>query len=379
MISIDDLMKPVTAAETYERFLSNLETLEVPARSWRVGGSLRTILRVIATNYAELSAVVSAAIRAGFLETAEGGWLTLLARYVFGEERQAATQAAGVLHLVNSGGGVYSFSAGQMRALHSVSGKAYVNTAAFSLGAGGTVDVSIAAVEIGSGANAGPNEIQDLETVMLGVSVTNPAAVVGVDEEKDSDLRKRCRDKLGLLSNGGPRRAYSYAARVATRSDGRPTQVNRVVVSRSSSGGLVSLVLASADGAVIADDVAAVTASVETLARPDCVKVSVVSATVVPIARDLTVWAVGSEFQSAAIEAAVRAAVVTWVSSYPIGGFAKPPSEQGYFFAASLGGVVKAADASIYAVDGVGADVALGPGQVASLTITVVVRVVGES
>lgn len=376
MNSITDLMTSVTATETYERYLSSLETLGVSARSWRVGGALRTILRVIASNFAEMSAVVAQFAKGAYLETAEGGWLTLLAQYVYGETRLVATQAKGTLRMVNSGGGVYSFAADQMRVLHSVSGKAYRNTTAFTLTAGQTLDIEIAAVELGTDSNAGPNEITELETTMLLVTVTNPASVVGTDDETDADLRTRCRDKLATLSNGGPRRAYSYAIRVAKRTDGTPVLINRIRASSSSSTGQVNIIVASANGAAVADDITAATSSVNTIARPDCVTVSVVSATTVAIARDLTVWALQSDVTATELEARIREAVATAVSTYPIGGFVKLPSTQGWWFSAFLAGTVKASDPSIYAVDGVGADVALDTDEVPLVTLTISVRLV---
>jgi len=378
MIGISDLLSEVTAKETYERYLSNLERLGVPARSWRIGGSLRTILQVIATNYAELSAVVVALSRAGFLETAEKSWLTLLARSVFGEQRQGATQATGLLRLTNSGGGLYSWQPGQLIALHSINGKSYLNTTQVDLMPGQTRDAPIASREFGSGSNAGPGEIVDLETKMLGVSVSNPAAVVGVDEETDPMLRARCRDKLGTLSNGGPRRAFSYAAKTAKKSDGRPTDVNRVFVSRSSSTGEVHVLVASKSGAVSAEDLIAVRASVEALARPDCVTVFVASAAIANIGRDVVVWLQGTQIDVVAVEVALRVAAQAWVSAYPIGGFTKPPATQGWWFAAGLAGTLKAAHASVYDVDGTGADVALNGGEVPSLKLGVTLRVVSE-
>ena len=61
--------------------------------------------------------IMAEAIRAGFLETARGPWLTLLARNMFGVERGEATFATGEIQLTNGGGGVFSFNPDEVRFL----------------------------------------------------------------------------------------------------------------------------------------------------------------------------------------------------------------------------------------------------------------------
>ena len=95
--------------------LAALELLQIPARSWRVANPLRVILRVVATMYAGFTTVFVALIKSGFLDYAETGWLTLLARYVYGVERVTADFATGEVTLTNSGGGIYPFAAGELR------------------------------------------------------------------------------------------------------------------------------------------------------------------------------------------------------------------------------------------------------------------------
>jgi len=62
------------------------------------------------------------------------------------------------------------------------------------------------------------------------------------------------------------------------------------------------------------------------------------------------------------------------ISGYPIGGIPKPPATQGYLWTTTIDGTIKAAHPSIYAVDGLGSDLAMSAGQVATLATTLTIR-----
>ncbi|MBX3218924.1 MAG: baseplate J/gp47 family protein [Labilithrix sp.] len=323
---------------------------------------------------------MAAAIRAGFLETAQGPWLTLLAQHVFNVARREATFATGELLFTNTGGGIYAFNADEVRALWADEGKAYTNAEPFTLNPAESKLVAIRAVEVGAASSAPPGAITSLETFILGVAVTNPEAVVGSDAETDDELRTACRNKLAALSVRGPRDAYAFAVREARRPDGSAVDINRQQVSPSSSTGVVTVYLASPSGAPSSTDIEYVAASIEAIARPDSVTVVVLPAVEVPLTRTLTVWAKRTSGVSANdIRAAVESALVSEIRAYPIGGIPKPPSTQGYLYGDFISGVVKSAHVSIYDVDGVGGDVALGPGEVATLATTITVRIVEVS
>lgn len=381
MISIDDLLTPVTEDQVNENFLSSMEVLNIPARSWRTGGALRTMLRVVARTYANFSVVMVSVLAGSFLEKSVGGWLTLLAYYVYGITRPAATYATGFARLSNASGLAYAFGISELRLINPTTKKAYFNTSPITLNPGDVlVAVAIQSVEQGTSNNASPGQISALESIVLGVTVTNVDAVVGQDEMKDPDLRQLCRDKLGTLSNGGPRRAYSYAVRSATRLDGTLTNVNRLTISPSSSLGRVVIYVAAPSGAPDPLDVGYVRASVEALARPDAVTAIVVAATEVAVARTLIVWATSRDGLSvASLASAVNTKLVAALSTYPIGGIAKPPSLQGYLYADYLTAIAKSADVSIFDIDGSGADIALNAGEVATLATVLDVRIVPVS
>lgn len=380
LIALDELITPLTEEQVLERFLSILETYQVPARSWRKGGSLRTILRAVARTYSDLTKLMAAFIKSGFLEHAEGDWLTLLARYVYGVERKSATYATGQVTLTNTGGGLFPFGAEQLRLLKTVSStvkKAYVNTEAFTLNPGETRTITVRAVEPGTTSNANVGEINAAATPMYSVGIANAEPILGIDAETDPELREACIDKLGTLSVGGVRGAYKFAASRATRPDGTPVNINRIFVSEESSIGVVDIFCASPSGAADPSDIGYVRDAVEEVARPDSVTANVAAATPVPVERSLVVWAKAAPGVTGDdIKASALAALATLSRTYPVGGERKPPATERYLFADNISGTAKAVHAAIFDVDGEGDDKLLEKNEVAVLVPTVEVRLV---
>ncbi|XYH94941.1 hypothetical protein ACMHYB_45090 [Sorangium sp. So ce1128] len=98
-IPVDELVSAQSADEVFDLLLSMLEQMQVPARSWRKASALRTILRasaIVAGNWTSLCAAIA---KFGFLDKADGPWLTLLASYVYGVDRKAATFATFRAHV----------------------------------------------------------------------------------------------------------------------------------------------------------------------------------------------------------------------------------------------------------------------------------------
>lgn len=387
MITVDELLTPSTEDEILDGFLSSLESMGIPARSWRRGGTARTILRYVAALYAAFTVLMVSMFQAGFLPTASGGFLTVLARYVYGVERITARYATGEVTVTNSGGGVYSFGIGAFIVVDSETGKSYANVSAFSIGSMTDVTIDVQALELGSASNAPPTKIDTLGTAYAGLSVSNDAAVVGQDEELDDDLRQRCRDALAAMSPAGPRGAYAFAISSATLPSGLPTNVNRARISPYSSTGRVDIVLASAAGPVSAADIDAVIASIEERVRPDTDTVNVASAVTIADTRTLTIWAKKTKgIDAAAIENAVDNAEINFIEHYPIGGRTKIGQTQGYLFKGSIEEAGKApydgiSDAdraalnTIWLVESTGTDLPLATNQVATMAVSIVVRI----
>lgn len=384
LLAIDDLVTPITEDEVLEEFLEIIETMGLPARSWRKGGARRVILRAVARVYAGFSKEIADWIKGGFLDWAEKSWLTLLAYYVYGVERTPPGYASGVLTFDNSeGGGLWGpFEIGTVRARNPVTRKVYQNAEVFTVNPGEVLTgISFTAVEAGSASSAAPGGISELETTMEGVVVTNPASFAASDGDSDPDLRQKCRNKLGALSMRGPRAAYAYAITTATRLDGSPVDINRYRRVLNDGKGIVTYYVASPSGAPLPDDIDRIKERIEEVARPDTVKVVLEAATPVALTKTITVWAIRQDGVAAAdIKKAVEDALVAAVKSYPIGGIDKPPtSSQGYLYGDWVAGIAKGAAPSIYDVDGSDEDLALDLGEVATLATTVDVRIVEAS
>lgn len=381
MRTIEQLTTTPTADETFDTMIGWLVAQGVPADKWRQGGVGRSILRAVAQVYVLLASLITLINGAGYLETATGDFLTLLARYVYGVERVVATFASGTVTLTNSGGGVYTWNPGELVVRNSVTKKLYRNTAIVTLLAGATLTgVAVEALELGTASNAGAGEVSELAVVAAGVTVTNPSPIVGVDEQIDESLRAECLAKLGALSMAGPRGAYSYAIQSA-KNGGVPVNVNRWVISPASSTGVVSVRVASPSGAADAGDVTAIADSIENVARPDSVTLDLATVTTATYAYPLVVWARATPGVTAAsLQTKVLAALASYAASYPIGGLRKPPSSQGYLYDDSVQAVAKSADPLIFAVDSTGgADLPLSFGQVPIITSTVDVRLVATA
>ncbi len=379
MIPIDQLFQAQTKDEVREQLLSLIETVGVPARSWRKGGALSTILTYVAALIAALTAVMVTAIRSMFLDTSEGFWLTQLAYYVYGVTRIDATFATGKVSFTNTSATTYTKQIGEVRVFNPTTKKTYTNTEIVTI-PGLAVDVRFAfqAVEQGSASSSASASVTSIETTMLGVTCTNPDAIVGSDPESDADLRQACRDKTATLSPNGPRAAYAYFARRTKRIDGSAVDINRVTVTKDSSVGVVTVYLASPSGAPVGSDVTAVADNLYNNCVPDGQRADVFAATPVTLSLpSVVVYARKESGQTAeALKAGVLAALVALQRDYPIGGLKKGPGLPGYLFGDKISGVITGSSPAIFDVDGVGSDLLLTAGQVASINATVTVNLV---
>jgi Baseplate J-like protein len=389
-IQFSDLLTTQTSAQVRTTLVGALKTLGIPADQWNAGGALSVMLTVIATTYAMLTVLMAQAIGSGFLPTASGQWLTLLAYYVYGVTRPGGTFANGQVTLTNTAGGSFVYGAQQVVFLDTVNGQTYLNIDPLSLvGVGATATIAIQCQASGTIGSAAPGEINALVTQMPGVTVANASAVVGLDPMTDANLRTLCLNRLAASSVRGPRNAYAYAIQVAVNSlTGAPVNVNRFSISRSSHTGIVSIVVASPSGVPLSTDVAGVVTSIESGvpglvppfsgARPDCVTVNTTAAIGVPYSKVLTLWTIATAGVSAAQSAAAAAAALTtYLESYPVGGVTT--DEGSGLFASGIAAAISAgAPAPLITVEGasasLGSDVALAlvAGQVATNSVSTI-------
>lgn len=375
-MSIQTLLSPMTSQQVRQSWVNQLVTLGIPADQWVAGGVASTILTIIATTFASFQNLIVQAISSGFLNTASGQWLVLLAFYVYGVVAPAATFASGQLTLTNSGGGVYNFAPFTATFLNPSTGKTYQNVTAISLNGPSTQTITIQCTVAGTQGNAAPASITQLVTTMLDVTCSNASAVLGSDAITDANLRQLCLNKLGTLSVRGPASAYAYAVSTATgASSGMPVNINRSRISASSSTGTVTVYVASPSGPASADDVDGVINNIAIVAQPDAVVVNVVDATGVAYSNSVSAWCALNGVAASTMTTAIENALDTYFENFPIGGLTTDAGTG--LFATGIDGVIGQAivDAGGTPVSVEGTtDLALVPGQVATNNIALTLR-----
>lgn len=388
-LSVTDLFTATSAADIRQSMVDNLVAVGVPADQWVKGGVASTMLTVISILMALTSSAIASIINGFFLPTATGISLKLLATYMYGITLPEATFASGNVVLTNTGGGSYSQAIGSYTALNPTTKVTYTNSAAFTLAPSSTATVPMTATTVGSAGNAAPGAINTNVTSLLGVTVTNPAALAGVDAPSDASIRTLCINKLGALSVRGVRTAYAYAVQTALNSTtGAPVNINRWSISAASHTGTVTTYVASPSGVPATDDVTGVATNIELIARPEAVTAIVTAATALSYAPTVVVWAsLAAGTTATDAKTAIDAALITFIATYPIGGVlatddANPSSPiQGLFGAGVYGIIAEAiADLGGKMLSAQGAtDLVLTAAQVATNSITTSVRVIAPT
>ncbi len=378
MLPIDALIEPLTEEQVKATIYTLLAALGITTTSWKRGGVTRTLIAVLAMVIAGFTLLMAAAIRGTILELATGGWLTLLARYVYGVERITATFAETGVTLANSGGGEYSLDPGDLIVLNTTSGKTYKNVNSIALGSMQTLTgVRVRAVEPGSEGNAASGQIDGFETPLLGVTVTNPEAAVGIDEQDDVSLRQDCADARAALSPFGPSEAYKYFAKRVpggaplTRADGSTIGVNRTQVTIDNLGGAITVFVATASGDVAGDvntpgdDLYVVDQNLRTWAMPAGVTLTTQNANAVDLTVQYNVWADAASGLSANdVKQKIDAALTAYFATFSLGGATRNGTNY-YAFLSKIQGLIESADPSILSVSLPAplGDVAMDPGD----------------
>jgi Baseplate J-like protein len=386
-ITLADLLTAVTADQAEATILAVCKTFGLPVTSWQSGGIARTIIKVMAKVYAAFTTLIVLAVGGGFLDYSAGGWLTLLAKNVYNVDRISAffVAAKDGIQLTNAAGGQYLIEPGDLTFSATLGGvkKTFKNTSGGLLdivgNPGAVLTLDIQAEEVGAASSAAPGTILTLETVLLGVSVTNPIAVLGQDEELDPALRERCRDSLGALSPNGPKAAYRYIAKSAKFPDGTSCGVTKVKIPTPPGDGSLVVYVAGDSGAItgnvgdLSTALGIVEDDIQNKVVPEGVgPVGVVSAANHAIAITYTVYvdqAAGLTTQ--AVKDLVQAALVAFFKALPINGIA------GYVRVnALIGAIENASPYILYAtIASPGADVVIATSEVPTLgaiTATVV-------
>jgi phage-related baseplate assembly protein len=377
-----DLVKPVTVEEAQAAVYEILASLGIATSAWKTGSVPRSMVRALSIVYSSLSELQADGIKSGFLQLAVGPWLTLKAYYDYAVERLEAAAATGPVTFTNASAYEYNELAGDVTVAASSTRKNYRTLDALNLPAHSTRTVFVVAVESGTGSTAAPGEIDTLVSTLLGVSVVNPDAIVGTDEEADQLLRERCSAKLGALSPNGAPDAYAFAARSARRPDGSSIGITRVQPSNDQLGN-VYVTIADGDGEVAPSDVVLVEEAIESVYRvvPLTVYAHVQSAIAVPVSVTADLWVHGSALSDADIQLLVSTALTNFFSLQPVGGNVIAPSTTGYIYLSALRSAIMDAVSTCFhcTISVPAADVALTSMQVAVFSLPVTVNVHQEA
>lgn len=369
-MTLTDLTTPLTRAQVESSVYAVLQALGVNTTTWKPGAVVRAIITAYCYVVAAFTTWSSNAVKAGFLLLSSGDWLRAAAKYDYGTDYIPATFATGAVTVVNSAGGIYDFAPGELvcSATLSVGGatttKYYHNTATVHVGANETVtNIAIQADEIGADSTAGAGAINALVPGYPGLSVSNPLAVVGTDDETDASLTARALQAASAVSPAGPADAYRYVAlSTLSPTSGAPV-ANRVSVI---AGNPVQVYVLGPSGAVTGSlgdpttDLGAIEKALLVKVLPLGVGLTLASGTTYTLTFSYTLSIYQSAYSDAELNSKVQAALGRFVAATPIGG--NPPSGLVYLDALKAT-IVEAVPGCFHCTVSLGSDIPLATGQ----------------
>jgi len=196
------LFTPASERELFDLSTSVATGVGLPVSTWQVGDPTLTGLTCLASRLAAVEKSVAGYFASGFLSSASGDWLTLLAWEHFRVLRVSDSYATGIATISNSTTTKFSWEPNGLTLKNRSTGRTYKNSATVTLLPGSSVVLSYVAEESGSGSTALANSL-DLQLSIKGVAVESSAAAIGVDEQSDASLRLDCVAKLSGLSPNG--------------------------------------------------------------------------------------------------------------------------------------------------------------------------------
>jgi len=336
MISMSDLLTPITKDEAKTAIYGVLATLGCSTTGWFVGGVVRAIVGTVAIVVAAFSTLVCLLAQYGTRANSKGDWLTLHAQDVYNVARIGATFATGVLTIVKTGGAVYPLTPGDFR-IKNAAGKEFHNSGTLTLSGAATFSMDLIADEAGSGSNTNAGVTWTALTPLSGCVYSNAAPLIGSDAETDEALRARCHQKLDSLSPLGAPGAYDYFARSCGQG------VTRTLI--TASAGEVTAVVGTASGPIGAPELAAVDLAIQANAVPLGVTCTVSSALANSIEVNANVYVNYTSKSDTELQTAIFDALTVWMAKRPIGG-----DYGGKVYLDAISTEIKNSDPSIYHV-----------------------------
>lgn len=319
---LDTLTNPPSETTLVSQALALLAAAGFPVTSWQSGAVPRTLNAAASRVFADVYQVVEQIARGGFLDLATGAWLTRHARSRFSLERILATFTEGTLTLAcASGAGPINIGAAAL-VVSTASGKLYrsTNTSTVVVPDGGTASISVRAEGSGTTYNVASELLTTIVTpAAAGLSFTASAGAAwrtteARNEELDSELRTRCRDRWSTLAVYGCGTREAYRFNLTSAGQG----ITRVAFATPPGDGSLVIYVAGASGLVTNGQRDAAQAYID-------VRKPITDAPTVTHAGTTTVDLTGSSvrfkagYNISANRNAVQAAVRAYIDALPIG------------------------------------------------------------
>jgi hypothetical protein len=336
-LHIEDVISLTAASDIQDGVLSLCATAGLPTSSWQPGGVIRTMIAEISTVIAQRAVIDVEIAKGGFGDLASPEWAKLWAYQIYNVLFVSSATAKGYLQLTNTTSDPHTLQIGDLIVAHKTTGKTYRNQEVVEVAPLSTTSpFAIESDELGTASDAAPDEITVVvaPSALIGVTATNPAAVLGADEEKTEALVKRARAKLGHLSPRGPKGAYDYVARTpldqfeAVDDTGllvpTSTPITRSRTTLDPVTGNIIVFIATAGGAPTFDDVARVNAGIWRWAEPQGVTSSALAASEIAIDVSYRIW-VKTTLTAAQLTSIVNTALVSYLAGVDVGGVVIAP------------------------------------------------------
>jgi hypothetical protein len=346
MLSLSQLVTPVTEDEALETCLSILSQFGFNATTWQSGSVQLMIVRLFCRIYSAWTNTVAEVAAGGFTTLASTAFLRLLAKYFYDIDYIQAQPTIGQFLLTSSAGApVHTFVAGDVIVANVASGEegiSYTCTEGGTLNPGSTLSIEFKADVAGADANLAPDTALFLWTPLVGVTVTCPALVPdsntwittpGANDESDARLVARCIGRWSRLTYGNTDGAYIGWALEALPA------LERVAIERAAGDGTVTIIGATTLGGLTGDQITEIEDYVNGVAdgvgrRPINDIISVESAVEVTTpAITVTAYLLSEALDTAPAE--IEASLLAYIGSIPIGG-TKLTNDTGYVLVDSL-------------------------------------------
>lgn len=374
IVEVNTLIYAISPENALEDIINLAESMDLRARSWRIGSKARFWIVALAEVAHRISVQNALLTAAGYNQTSWGNALTKFSKSRFEDERIRAIKTQGGLLLSDVGGnGPYTIGVGEyVFSYDQDPNVTFRNITGGTLVQDGTLEITIEAETGGEGANVPTDSITAMNPTIAGVSANNPANPTdwitryGVNVESDASLRLRNEGKWATLGGNPPSAAYEFWARTATDIADDAVGITRVFVDDTNPRGPMTLDVYVAD-----DSGTATVQQVSDIQDYVDARKSVTADPLVIAATERVIPIVGTFHVRAGrgtkAAADALAAVTLYINDLPIGGQKIGSSDGRLLYSELIAAVMGVQYVIRVSISSPSDDVAILPGEVAVL------------